>query len=45
MVCEATHSYKGQYEDELSFSMGQKVEITADSEWNQQFLIVTGWLV
>ena len=32
MVCETTHAYTGQYEDELSFSVGQRVEITADSE-------------
>ncbi len=34
MVCEVTHAYEGQYDDELSFAVGQNVEITADSEYN-----------
>ena len=32
MICEATHTYKGQYEDELSFTAGDQVYITTDSE-------------
>lgn len=32
LECEATHDYKGQYDDELSFSAGDKVEVTADSK-------------
>jgi hypothetical protein len=30
--CVATHAYKGQYEDELSFKAGDRVEVTADSK-------------
>lgn len=32
MECEATHNYKGQYEDELSLKAGDRVEVTADSK-------------
>ena len=33
MICEATHTYKGRYEDELSFTAGDQIFVTADSEW------------
>ena len=32
LECVAVHPYKGQYEDELSFMAGDKVEVTADSK-------------
>lgn len=37
MECVATHNYKGQYEDELTFNTGDKVEVTADSKPTLQF--------
>lgn len=32
LECVAIHPYKGQYEDELSFKAGDRVEVTADSK-------------
>ena len=33
MVCQATHDYKGKFEDEISFNAGDEVDVTADSKW------------
>lgn len=30
--CVATYGYTGQYEDELSFQTGDRVDVTADSK-------------
>ena len=32
LECVATHNYKGQYEDELTLAVGDRVQVTADSE-------------
>ena len=40
MECEAVHGYEGQYEDELTFQAGDKVDVIVESKSLNSWFIV-----